>query len=227
MSDDPVRGVLFDVDGTLVDTTYVHTLCWTYALGSRGHDCPMATVHRSIGMGSTELLDHLLGAGRDRGEDDLLSAAHLTLYRQYWGRLRPIPGALDLLRGCRRLGLRSVLASSASDEELAMLRSTLNADELLHESTSSDDAASGKPQPDILQAAMEQGRLTRDGVVFVGDSVWDAQAAARAGIAFIGLTCGGTSAAELLDAGAVEVWRDPLELTGHVEESRIYALAQD
>ena len=219
MPADDRSGVLFDVDGTLVDTPYLHAVCWSEALRQSGHPVPMATVHRAIGMGSDELLDHLLGKDRDRSEDEQLDTAHLTLYKQFWGRLLPLPGAVDLLRRCSGLGLDTVLASSASEEELAALCSALDADDAITAATSSSDADSGKPAPDILQAALDQSGLAPDRVAFVGDAVWDGQAADRAGVVFVGVTCGGTSEAELRENGAVEVWRDPADLLAHFGDS--------
>jgi HAD superfamily hydrolase (TIGR01509 family) len=209
--------VLFDVDGTLVDTTYIHTLCWSEALRQAGHEVPMANVHRGIGLGSAELLDHLLGADRDHDGDEQLKAVHLGLYRQYWARLRPLPGAAELVRACAARQCSVVLASSATADELAALRSALDADDAIAEATSSSDAETGKPAPDILQAALESSGLRAEQVVFVGDAVWDGQAAGKLDIPFIGLACGGTSAAELRDAGAVAVYPDPNELLGDLD----------
>jgi HAD superfamily hydrolase (TIGR01509 family) len=211
-------GVLFDVDGTLVDTTFLHAVCWAEALRQSGHRVPMAEVHHAIGMGSDELLDHLLGADRG-GDDDEISAAHLALYKQYWGRLTPLPGAADLVRDCAKRGLAVVLASSASDEELEALRSALDADEAIAEATSSGDADAGKPAPDILAAALDQSGLAADRAAFVGDAVWDGKAAHRAGLPFIGLTCGGTPETALRSSGAIEVWRDPAHLLAHIDHS--------
>lgn len=225
-SADDTPGVLFDVDGTLVDTPYLHAVCWAEALRQNGHDVPMATVHRAIGMGGAELLDHLLGPDRDRGADEQLATAHLALYKQFWGRLRPLPSAAALMRWCAERGLRVVLASSASTEELAALRSALDADDVINTATSSSDAEAGKPRPDILQAALEQSGLAPDRVIFVGDSVWDGQAAARAGVRFVGVTCGGTSEAELRENGAVEVWQDPADLLAHVDDHALGALSR-
>jgi HAD superfamily hydrolase (TIGR01509 family) len=214
-------GVLFDVDGTLVDTTFLHAVCWGEALRQNGHPVTMAAVHGAIGMGSEELLDHLLDAGRDRAGDDAVDAAHLALYKQYWGRLTPMPGAADLVRACAERGLAAVLASSASEEELGALRSALDADDVLDEATSSNDADAGKPAPDILAAALERSGLAPHRAIFVGDAIWDGQAAQRAGVPFVALTCGGTPEAELRAAGAVEVWRDPAHLLEHLEESAL------
>jgi len=204
--------VLFDVDGTLVDTNYLHAVCWGEALRQQGRPVPMATVHRAIGMGSQELLDHLLGPERDHDLDDDLDAAHLTLYKQFWGRLQPLPGSAALLRRCARDGLRTVLASSASDDELNALRSALDADDAITDATSSEDAAAGKPAADILLAALDSVDAAAERSAFVGDSVWDGQAAKKAGLPFVGLTCGGSSEAELRENGAVEVWRDAEQL---------------
>lgn len=218
------RGVLFDVDGTLVDTTYLHAVTWGEALRQAGHDVTMATIHRAIGMGSDRLLEHLLGADRDTDQDDTLVAVHLALYKQYWGRLRPLPGAADLVHACASRGLQVVLASSANDEELAALRSALGADDAISTATSSSDASSSKPAPDILQAAMDQSGVAAQDAVFVGDAVWDGHAATRAQMTFVGLSCGGTSEAELYEADAVEVWRDPAHLLENFDKSAIAAL---
>lgn len=218
------RGVLFDVDGTLVDTTYLHAVTWGETLRQFGHRVPMAVVHRSIGMGSDRLLEHLLGSDRDADEDDDLITVHLALYKQYWGRLRPLPGAAELVRACAARGLQVVLASSAGEEELAALRSALGADDAIDVATSSADASSSKPAPDILQAAMDQSGIAAHDAVFVGDAVWDGQAATRAQMTFVGLACGGTSEAELYEADAVEVWRDPADLLNNLDKSAIAAL---
>lgn len=214
-------GVIFDVDGTLVDTTYIHTVCWSDALATAGHVVPMATIHHGIGMGSAELLDYVLGADRDTSSDEQIVTAHLALYRQYWGRLHSFDGAADLLRACSARGTRIVLASSASSEELAALTRALDADEAVDIATSSSDADGGKPNPDILVAALDKSGLDPGAAVFVGDSVWDAEAAAKSGVRFVGLACGGTPADELREAGAVETWRDPAQLLANLGDSLV------
>lgn len=212
------RGVLFDVDGTLLDTNFLHTLCWAEAMRHQGHEVPMAVVHHAIGMASGELLDHCLGTDRDT-DDNALKAAHTTLYRQYWGRLVPLPGARDLVRACSERGLDVVLASSASDDELEALTDALDADDAITAATSSADAEAGKPAPDILQSALDASGVDPATSVFVGDSVWDGYAAQRAGIRFVALTCGGTPGPELRRAGAIELWEHPRDLLENLGRS--------
>jgi HAD superfamily hydrolase (TIGR01509 family) len=214
-------GVLFDVDGTLVDTTFLHAVCWAEALRQHGKHVPMADLHHLIGMSGDKLLTAVLGDDRDKDQDSTLEDAHLTLYRQHWGRLVPLPGAAELLRACAGRGLDVVLASSASEEELSALTSALDADDAITVATSSADAESGKPAPDILQSALERSGLEPERVVFVGDAVWDGEAAGRAGVTFVGVTCGGTPEVRLREAGAVEVWRDPAQLLENLGASAI------
>ncbi|WP_306206471.1 HAD family hydrolase [Actinoplanes sp. RD1] len=218
------RGVLFDVDGTLVDTTYLHAVAWWEAMRQHDHDVPMAEIHRAIGMGSDKLLDHLLGDGRDKDQDERLNTAHEILYGAWWERLRPLPGAADLLRACAGRGLSVVLASSAQGPELEKLRAVIGADDVIAAATSSADAEQSKPAPDILQAALDQSGVDAAQAIFVGDAVWDVKAAAKLNIPCIGLTCGGTSAAELLEAGAVETYDDPAALLAALDGSAIAKL---
>jgi HAD superfamily hydrolase (TIGR01509 family) len=184
----------------------------------------MVDIHRAIGMGSEELLDHLLGEERAKDSDDAMIAAHLALYRQHWGNLSPLPGAADLLRACAGGGLKVVLASSASAPELEALRKALDADDAISVATGSSDADAGKPDPDILQAALDQSGLDSGSVVFVGDAVWDGAAAQRAGVPFVALTCGGTAEADLREAGACGVWRDPAHLLAELSGTPVGAL---
>jgi HAD superfamily hydrolase (TIGR01509 family) len=218
-------GVLFDVDGTLVDTTYLHTVAWWEALRHADHDVPMARIHRAIGMGSDKLLDFVLGPERDRAADDKIRSEHTVLFAEYWERLRPLPGAAELLRACAARELKVVLASSASDKELAALRAALNADDVITAATSAADAPESKPAPDILQAALRKSGLPASRVVFVGDAVWDVAAAGQLDIPCIALTCGGTSRGELAGAGAVAVYDDPAGLLAALDQSPIAELA--
>lgn len=207
-----LAAVLFDVDGTLVDSNYLHAVSWWEAFIQAGHDVPMARIHRAVGMGSDQLLDALLPADRDRAGDGGMRAAHGALYGTYASRQRPLRGAADLLRACKRRGLRVVLASSADTRELAALRAALAADDAIDEVTSSADVERSKPAPDLVQVALDKARVRPDAAVFVGDTIWDVQACDKAGVPCIGLLSGGISRAELLDAGAAEVYDGPAEL---------------
>jgi HAD superfamily hydrolase (TIGR01509 family) len=217
-------GVLFDVDGTLVDTTYLHAVAWWEALRQFDHDVPMAEIHRGIGMGSDKIIDHLLGTDRDKSSDADMTTAHDVLYGAWWERLRPLPGAADLLRACAGRGLGVVLASSAKEAELTILRKVINAEDVITAATSSSDAEQSKPAPDILEAALSRSDLDPRRSVLVGDAVWDVKAAARLDIPCIGLTCGGTSAAELTEAGAIATYQDPAALLRDLDNSAIAGL---
>jgi HAD superfamily hydrolase (TIGR01509 family) len=205
----PVRAVLFDVDGTLVDTNYLHTAAWWEAFARSGYDVPMASIHRAIGMGSDRLLDALLPDDRDRDADGTIKVAHSALYSVYWPQLRPLPGAAELLRACHGSGLRVVLASSANPEELDVLREVLDAEDAIDAATSAGDVESSKPAPDLVQVALRQAGTSPAQSVFVGDSVWDARACQKAGVPCVGLLCGGTSREELLSAGAGAIYGEP------------------
>lgn len=211
-----IRAVIFDVDGTLVDSTYLHTLAWSRALRRHGHDVPMAAVHRAIGMGGDRILDQLV-PGRDRADDDALKGVHAALFEQTWPELRPFDGAGELVRACRATGSQVALATSAGERDLKVLREVLDVDDVVDVVTGADDVDRSKPDPDLLLTAA--GRLGLDDpaeAVVVGDSVWDVRAARRAGMRCVGVSCGGTGAAELLEAGAVAVHDGPRELLAHL-----------
>lgn len=217
--------VLFDVDGTLVDSTYPHTLAWWQAFRQAGHDVPMASIHRSVGMGGDKILAKLLPADRDTGEDSTIMTSHAAVFSTFWPALRPLEGARELLAGCHDGGLAVALASSARERDLDVLRATIGADAYIDAATSSADAKESKPAPDILVAALNAVGVPATDAVYVGDAVWDIYAAGKLGIPAIGLTCGGTSEAELRDAGAVEIYPGPRALLDNLRDSAIGQLA--
>ena len=147
---------LFDVDGTLVDSNYLHAVTWWDAFLQAGHEIPMARIHRAIGMGSDQLLDELLPDDRERDDDAGIRTAHSALYATYWSRLRPLPHAAELLRACKERGLRVVLASSADEREFAVLRAALDAEDAIDEATSSADVERSKPAADLVQVALDR-----------------------------------------------------------------------
>jgi HAD superfamily hydrolase (TIGR01509 family) len=203
------QGVLFDLDGTLVDTVYLHAVTWWQAFRQLGHDVETAQIHRSIGMGGDRIVKHLIGSDQD---GDKLRDAHSALYAVYWDRLRSTPGARELLRAVKDHDMRVVLASSAAEPELKALLRALDSDDVIDTATGADDAEESKPAPDIVQVALKRSKLAPEESIFVGDAVWDVHAANALKIPCVGLTCGGLSEAELLDAGAAFVCANPQEL---------------
>jgi HAD superfamily hydrolase (TIGR01509 family) len=217
----PRRGVLFDVDGTLIDSSYIHTIAWWGAFRQYGYDVPMAAIHRLVGMGGARLVDTLLPSGRDRDADEDIMASHGALYASHWPSLRALDGARDLLGQCHAGGLAVALASSARERDLQVMRSVLDADAFIDAATSANDAEESKPAPDILEAALESLGVDAAQAVYVGDAVWDMQAASALGIPAIGVACGGIDAGSLRDAGAVEVYDGPRDLLENLSTSAI------
>ncbi len=204
--------VLFDVDGTLVDTNYLHVVTWWQAFAQAGHRVPMTAIHGAIGMGSDQLLDALLPADRDKSADAGIRTAHSALYAPFRPHIRPFARADDLLRACHQAGTRVILASSADPDEFAALRAALDAEDAISAATSAGDVEASKPAPDLIEVALDRAGVAADEAVFVGDTVWDVRACQRAGLPCIAVLSGGIPAAELRDAGAVAVFRDPADL---------------
>ncbi|MGY0488138.1 HAD family hydrolase [Streptomyces sp. WG-D5] len=223
MSAEATRAALFDVDGTLVDTNHLHVTAWWEAFRQAGHHVTMHDVHRSVGLGGGDLVERLLGPDRDRDADDGISAAHKTLYATYFERLPAFEAAGDLLRALAGRGRRIVLATSAGGAELAALRRAIDADEVIAGAASADDVAEGKPAPDPVHRALDLAEVPPERAVFVGDTVWDMKAAARAGVTPVGLLCGGIPEEALRAAGARALFQDPADLLRHLDESPLAA----
>ncbi|MYV96228.1 HAD family hydrolase [Streptomyces sp. SID1034] len=213
------RAALFDVDGTLVDTNHLHVVTWWEAFRQSGHDVTMHDIHRAIGLGSDDLVEHLLGEDRDRDEDEKLAAAHTALYGAYFERLPPLDGARDLLRELASRGWRIVLATSAGGPELKALRRAIDADDVIEGVASADDVSEGKPAPDPVHRALELAGAEPSDAVFVGDTVWDMKAARSADVRAVALLTGGIARVDLEDAGAQAVYGDPAELLSHLDTS--------
>lgn len=208
------RGVLFDLDGTLMDTTYLHVVAWERAFRAAGASVPMATIHRLIGMGSDRLIPEVLGR-----DDDAVNDRHGQEFKALRDEAGRLPGARDLVRVAHERGLTVVLATSAKPDDAEHLAGRLEAGEWVDAMTTSEDAGSSKPAPDIFAAAIDTCGLDPDQVVTVGDTRWDVEASAKLGVPTIALETGGWAACELREAGADEVYRDPAALVDHFDQS--------
>ena len=219
----PRTAVLLDIDGTLVESNYLHIDAWDRAFAAVGHPVEVWRIHRAIGMDSGKLLEHLLGdAAKDVGDE--AKEKHSEYYLASTGRLRPIPGARELLATLAGRGHAVVLATSAPDEELKVLLAVLDADAHLAAVTSAADVETAKPDPDIIKTALSKVSVGPGKAVMVGDSVWDVKAALRTGVPCIGLLSGGFGADELLGAGAAAVYDNVADLLEHLDSSAIAEL---
>jgi HAD superfamily hydrolase (TIGR01509 family) len=213
------RAALFDVDGTLADTNHLHVVTWWEAFRQAGHDVPMTAVHHAVGLGSDDLVAHLLGEDRDKDQDGRISAAHTALYGTYFARLPALPRASELLHVLHDRGWRIVLATSAGGPELQALRRALDADDVIAGIAGGDDVEAGKPAPEPVRQALEIAEVDPEGAVFVGDTVWDMKAGTRAGVHTLALLSGGIPRADLEEAGAAAVYDDPADLLRHLDDS--------
>ena len=213
------RAAIFDVDGTLVDTNHLHVVTWWEAFRQGGRRVPMREIHRAVGLGGDDLIEHLLGKDRDPEDDERFVAAHHALYATYFERLPVLDAAGDLLRALAGRGWTIVLATSASGAELAALRRAIDADDVILGAASADDVADGKPAPDPVQQARKLAGVPSERAVFVGDTVWDMKAAVRDGAVPVAVLSGGIPRADLEAAGARDVYRDTADLLGHLDSS--------
>jgi HAD superfamily hydrolase (TIGR01509 family) len=226
MTADLRPGVLLDVDGTLLDTNYLQVLAWWRAFRDTGHDdVSMADCHRAIGIGSAELVTHLLGDDvPDAGE---VMEAKSRRYEPLRELVAAFPRVDELLRACRERGLAVVLATSGEESDLEWMVPAIGGEDVVDGSTTSADVESAKPAPDLLRTAAEAHGLDPARTVAVGDTIWDVRAARAAGFPVIAVTCGGISRQELLEEGADEVYDDPADLLAHLDDSLIGRTSRD
>jgi HAD superfamily hydrolase (TIGR01549 family) len=207
--------VILDIDGTLVDTNYQHALAWYRAF--RQHDVliPAWRIHRAIGMGGDQLVEALAGEGVEEELGDAIRDAEKPLYMAMIEEVEPFDGAKELVRDLCEAGRTVVLASSAKEDEVEHYLELLEAREGVTGWTTSADVERTKPQPDLVEAALEKAG-TREALM-VGDTIWDCESANRAGIETVAVLSGGFSEAELRAAGAREVFESVAELRGSPE----------
>ena len=212
---------ILDIDGTLVDTNYHHALAWFRAFKQQGIVLPIWRIHRHMGMGGDQLIASLCGDDTEREQGDDIRAAEKVLYFELIEDVVPLLGSRELIEDLKRRGHSVVLASSAKAEEVDHYLDLLDARELADDWTTSADVKATKPQPDLVNAAMEKAGT--DDAVMVGDTTWDVEAAKRAGVPAVTVRTGGFSEAELRDAGAVDVFDSIEELRGALDETPLAA----
>ncbi|HEU4327265.1 MAG TPA: HAD family hydrolase [Roseiflexaceae bacterium] len=213
-----IRGVLLDVDGTLIDSNDAHARSWVETLAEFGYELPFERLRELIGMGGDHLLPEATGLEKDSSQGKAISERRKQLFKErYLSQIQPFAQVRPLLAHMRGAGMRLVVATSASPDELEALLERSGAQDLIEASTSSGDAKRSKPDPDIVGAALERLDLPKETVLMLGDTPYDVEAARRAGIGIVALRCGGWGDDDL--GGALAIYDDPADLLAHFGES--------
>ncbi|MEH3116058.1 MAG: HAD family hydrolase [Methylorubrum populi] len=209
-----IRAVVFDIDGTLLDSVDLHARAWAEAFAHFGIRVQEADVRRQIGKGGDQLLPVFVDAARLAREGEAIESYRSDLFkRAYLAQAEPFSGVQALLSHVRDAGQIVALASSGKADEVEKYQRILGIAGLVDVVTTSDAADRSKPHPDIFEAVLEKlSGIPREAAMVVGDTPYDAQAAARAGLSTIGVLCGGFPEAELSAAGCVAIYRDPQDL---------------
>lgn len=199
-----IRGVLLDVDGTLIDSNDAHASSWADTFREFGYDIAFERVRPLIGMGGDKLLPKLTGLEHESDRAKQLTERRKEIFKtMYLPHLRAFPGAHELLARLKEDDLALIIATSAQKPELNALLEQAGLEELVDRKTSSSDADHSKPDPDIIQAALERGKLAADEAIMLGDTPYDVEAARNAGVATVALRCGGWPDRALADAIAI------------------------
>jgi HAD superfamily hydrolase (TIGR01509 family) len=216
-----LKAVIFDIDGTLLDSVDLHAASWQEALRQFGHEVPYEKVRSQIGKGADLLMPALLPEEEVRRRGKEIEEYRKDLFkREYLPRVKPFPGVRELFERIEADGLRIALASSAKKEELERYKQIAGIEDLLEAETSSDDAEKSKPHPDIFEAALARlAGIAADEAIAIGDTPYDAQAAGKVGLRTIGMLCGGWPEDKLREAGCFIVYRDPADLLRDYDQS--------
>ena len=212
---------LFDLDGTLVDSVYQHVLSWQDALDDAGIELSVWRIHRKIGMSGGLFANMLLRETGIEASPDLLDRlrrGHAAAYRTRAAKVRPLPGARELLAWLTNAGLQWAIATSGRMETAAVNLEALGVDPARTPVVTRDQVKYAKPDPDLFLAAAARLNAPIERAVVVGDSIWDMLAAARCRALGVGLLCGGYGASELQQATAFRVYEDPADLLVHIDE---------
>lgn len=212
-----LKAILFDIDGTLVDSNDLHVLAWDEVFRSAGHEFDRKTLHDQVGKGADTYVQSLLPHLPDE-EQERLGEEHGRIYKEkYLSTARPFPAARDLLQRCKDAGYKVVLASSASGEELQHYLDLLDAEDLVDGYTSADDVGCSKPCPDIFESALQKAGVRPDEALVIGDTPYDIEAASKAGLKTIAVRSG-KFPDEALE-GAIAVFDDVAELLARFDAS--------
>jgi HAD superfamily hydrolase (TIGR01549 family) len=217
-----LRAVIFDVDGTLIDSNDAHARAWADALRDHGYDVPVERIRRLIGMGGDKLLPEVSGVEKESDLGKKIDERRQKIFNeQYLPTLHAFPKVRALVQHIQQHGLKAGIASSAKGEELGKLLKVAQIDDLVEAATSSSDAKESKPDPDIVQAAIDKLGCPVEQVIMVGDTPYDVEAAQRAGIQIIAVRCGGWDDDGL--QGAVAIYDSPADLLAHYDQSPLAA----
>jgi HAD superfamily hydrolase (TIGR01509 family) len=219
------HGVIFDIDGTLVDTNYLHVVAWWEAFRRQGRDILMVDIHGAVGRADRTLIDYLLPDATEE-EAQAISDAHAKLYKPRLDEVRPVPGAGELLRTLDARGAVVLAATSAPKDEAERLISITGAEDAVSALVDAGDIERSKPHPEPIQQALDKSGLPTSHAIMVGDSVWDALSARAAKVGCVAVRSGGIDTASLLEAGAQAVYKDCRDLLYHLDESPIGRLLQ-
>jgi HAD superfamily hydrolase (TIGR01509 family) len=214
-----VSVAILDIDGTLVDTNYHHAIAWYRAFRQFDIVLPLWLIHRHIGMGGDQVVKALTDERTEQEKGDDIRAAEKTLYFQLIDEVQPMEGSRELIEQLKARGHTVVLASSAKEDEVEHYLDLLDARELADDWTTSADVESTKPAPDLVSAALEKAGGSADDAVMVGDTTWDVEAAAKAGVPTITVRTGGFGVDELKEAGAADVFESVTELCERLDQT--------
>lgn len=212
-----MKATILDIDGTLVDTNYHHALAWYRAFRQHGHVVPIWQIHRAIGMGGDQIISHLLSDEVESAQGDDIRGAEAALYLATIEEVEPLRGARELMQDLHDEGSVIVLASSAKAQEVDHYLDLLDARRLAAGWTTAADVDKTKPHPELIEAALKIAGTKQ--AAMVGDSVWDCEAAKRAGIPLVAVLTGGFAEQELTQAGAVAVYESISELRESLADS--------
>jgi HAD superfamily hydrolase (TIGR01549 family) len=213
----PLPAAILDVDGTLVDTNYQHALAWYRALRSHDVTIPIWRLHRHVGMGGDKFVGAVAGDEVEERLGDELRAEWERLFDEVIDEVAPLEGARDLIVDLKERGRPVVIASSSVQKHLDHFLDLLDARELADSWTTKDDVESSKPEPDLVNAALDKAGTGE--AVMIGDTPWDVEAARKAGVETICVVTGGFSDQELREAGAAAVFESIEELRGRLDET--------